>query len=147
MECGLPQWLSGKESTCNAGGLGDTGLIPGWGSSPGGGQDNPLQYSCLENSMDRGAWWTTVHGVTKSQTGLKRLGTHAVNYLFISKVGKENLHFTINRAFVFILSESMLGLLNTAIKDCYIYLHKFCLFWIFPSYIFTVTKETFYNNN
>ena len=123
------------------------GLIPGSERYHGGGQDNPLQYSCLENSMDRGAWWTTVHGVTKSQTGLKRLGTHAVNYLFISKVGKENLHFTINRAFVFILSESMLGLLNTAIKDCYIYLHKFCLFWIFPSYIFTVTKETFYNNN
>ena len=49
---------------------GDTGSIPGLGRSPGAGSDNPLQYSCLENSMDRGAWWATVHGVTKSQTQL-----------------------------------------------------------------------------
>ena len=48
----------GTESACNAGEL---GLIPGSGSSPGGGHGNPLQYSCLENSMNRGAWWTTVH--------------------------------------------------------------------------------------
>ena len=41
--------------------------IPGWGRSPGGGHGNPLQYFCLESSMDRGAWWATVHGVTKSQ--------------------------------------------------------------------------------
>ena len=45
---------------------GDTGLIPGSGRSPGGGNSNPLQDSCLENSMDRGTWWATVHGVTKS---------------------------------------------------------------------------------
>ena len=48
----------------------DAGLIPGSGRSPGGGNGNPLQYSCLENPMDRGAWWATVHGVTKSWTGL-----------------------------------------------------------------------------
>ena len=53
-----------KASACNAG---DLGLIPGSGSSPGEGNGNPLQYSCLENPMDRGAWWATVHGVTKSQ--------------------------------------------------------------------------------
>ena len=46
---------------------GDMGSIPGSGRSPGEGNGNPLQYSCLENSMDRGAWWATVHGVTKSQ--------------------------------------------------------------------------------
>ena len=46
----------------------DTGLIPGLGRSPGGGHGNPLQYSCLENLMDRGAWRATVHGVTKSWT-------------------------------------------------------------------------------
>ena len=51
-------WPSGKESTCNAG---DTGLIPGSGRSPGGGHGNPLRYSCLENSMDSGAWRATVH--------------------------------------------------------------------------------------
>jgi len=51
----LPLWLSDKESACSAG---DTGSIPG----------NPLQYCCLENAMDRGAWWTTVHRVSKSWT-------------------------------------------------------------------------------
>ena len=62
---GLPQWLSGKESTCNAG---DTGLIPGSGRSPRREHSNPLQYSCLGNPIDRGAWQATVHGVEKSQT-------------------------------------------------------------------------------
>ena len=51
------------------------GLIPGSGRAPGGGNGNPLQYSFMENSMDRGAWWATVHGVAKSQTRLKRLST------------------------------------------------------------------------
>ena len=55
------------ESSCNAE---DLGSIPGSGRSPGGGCGNTLQYSCLENPMDRGAWWATVHGVTKSQTWL-----------------------------------------------------------------------------
>ena len=54
-----------KESACNAG---DLGSIPGSGKFPGGGHDNPLQHSCLENPMDREAWWATVHGVIKSQT-------------------------------------------------------------------------------
>ena len=56
---GFPHDSDGKESTCNAG---DLGSIPGLGRSPGGGNDNTLQYSCLENPMDRGAWWVTVHG-------------------------------------------------------------------------------------
>ena len=55
----------GKQSACNAEDLGST---PGLGRFPGEGNDNPLQYSCLENSMDRGAWWTIVHGVTESRT-------------------------------------------------------------------------------
>ena len=59
--------LDGKESACNAG---DSGLSPGSGRSPGERNGNPLQYSCLENSMDRGAWQATAHGVTKSQTRL-----------------------------------------------------------------------------
>ena len=54
---------------CNAG---DPGSIPGLGRSPGEGNGNPLQYSCLDNSMDRGAWWATVNGVTKSQTRLSK---------------------------------------------------------------------------
>ena len=68
---GLPQWCSGKESTCNAEAEGDVGLIPGLGTSPGGWHGNPLQCSCLENPMDRGAWWATVHRGSQSQTRLK----------------------------------------------------------------------------
>ena len=51
----------GKESACNAGDSEDPGLIPGFGRYPGGGHGNLFQYSCLENPMDRGAWWATVH--------------------------------------------------------------------------------------
>ena len=58
---------SGKESTYNAGDTGNAGLIPGSGRCPGEGNGNLLQYSCLENSIDRGAWQTTVHAVAKSQ--------------------------------------------------------------------------------
>ena len=57
----------GKVSACN---VGDLGSIPGSGRSPGEGNGNPLQYSYLENSMDGGTWWATVHGVTKNQTWL-----------------------------------------------------------------------------
>ena len=57
----------GKESAYNAG---DSGSIPGSGRFPGEGNDYPLQYSCLQNSMDRGAWWVIVHGIAKSQTWL-----------------------------------------------------------------------------
>ena len=65
LESGLPLWLNSKESTCNAG---DIGSVPGWGRSPGEGHGNPLQYSCWENPMDRGAWQATVHRVAQSQT-------------------------------------------------------------------------------
>ena len=64
----LCKGLSGKESACNAGDAGDTGSIPGLGRSPGEGNGNLLQLSCLKNPMDRGAWWATVHGVTKRWT-------------------------------------------------------------------------------
>ena len=63
----FPGGSVGKDSACIAG---DLGSIPGSGKSPGEGNGNPLQYSCLENPMDRGAWWATVHEVAKSRTGL-----------------------------------------------------------------------------
>ena len=63
----FPYGSDSKESACN---VGDPGLIPGSRRSPGERNCNALQYSCLETSMDRGAWWTTVHGVTKSWTQL-----------------------------------------------------------------------------
>ena len=65
-----------KKPLANAGDIRDSSLISGSARSPGGGHSNPLQYSCLENPMDRGAWWATVHGVTKSRTQLKWLSMH-----------------------------------------------------------------------
>ena len=64
---GFPGGSDGKESACNTE---DPGLIHGSGRSPGEGNGNPLQYSCLENSTDRGAWWATLHGVAKRRTRL-----------------------------------------------------------------------------
>ena len=69
---GNPLYADSYRSTCDTG---DLGLIPGLGRSPEEGNGNPLQYSCLGNSMDRGAWWATVHGVTKSWTRLRETTT------------------------------------------------------------------------
>ena len=76
---GFPGGSDGKESTCNAA---DLGSIPGSGRSPGGENDNPLQYSCLGDPMDRGAWWATVHRVAELGT-TERL-THARTALHCS---------------------------------------------------------------
>ena len=61
----------------NAGDIGEAGWISGLGRSPGGGHGNPLQFSCLENPMNRGGWQDTVHRIPKSRTQLKQLNTHA----------------------------------------------------------------------
>ena len=76
------------KNPANAGNIRDVGSIPGLGRSPGGGHDNPLQYSCLENPMDKGAWRATVHRVAKSWTrlkGLSPLAAHVHIYVFIYK--------------------------------------------------------------
>ena len=70
---GLPRGINGKESACNVGGV---GLISGSGRSPAEGHGNTLQYSCLQNPMDRGAWWATVRGVTLSRTRQKQLNIY-----------------------------------------------------------------------
>ena len=62
---GLPSWHGGKESACQCSRLKRCGCDPSLGRSPGVGNGNPLQHSCQENAMDRGAWWATVHGVSK----------------------------------------------------------------------------------
>ena len=92
---GFPGGSDGNMSACNAG---DPGLIPGSGISPGEGNGNPLQDSCLENYMDIGAWWATVHGIVKSWT---RLGDFAWT---IRIVGDMNIHvqvFVSNTSFSF----------------------------------------------
>ena len=76
----VPAWVSQvvlmvKTLPTYEGDIRDSSSVPGSGRSPGGGHGNPLQYSCLENPMDRGAWWATVHGVAKSQAWLKWLST------------------------------------------------------------------------
>ena len=65
-----------KNLLANAGDVRDAALIPGSGRSPGGGHGNPLQYFCLENLMNRGAWWATVHSVAKSWTRLESFSMH-----------------------------------------------------------------------
>ena len=82
-----------KNLPINAGDLRGAGSIPGLGRSPGGGHGNPLQYSCLENPMDRGAWWATVRRVAKSWTRLKRHNT--------SKGHPETIHLKSKRIFIF----------------------------------------------
>ena len=81
---GFPGGSDSKESTCN---VGDLDLIPGLGRSPGGGQVNPLQYSCLENPMDRGAWQAMVHSVAESgtteATEHARTRAHIYTYIYI----------------------------------------------------------------
>ena len=72
-----------KNPPANAGDVRDPGSISGLRRSPGGGHGSPLQYFCLENPMDRGAWWATVHRVTKSQSQLKWLDTHARMYSWL----------------------------------------------------------------
>ena len=71
-----------KNLPANVGDIRDTGLIPKSGRSPGGWHGKPLQYSCLENSMDRGAWWARVHGIAKSQTWLS-MQTHISFLIFL----------------------------------------------------------------
>ena len=80
----MAQWV--KESACSAGDTGDMGPIPGLGRSPGEGNGNLFQYSCLEDPMDRGAWWTTVHGVPKSRTGLSDFTSLKIYTIRISEI-------------------------------------------------------------
>ena len=80
MQLGFRSGSDGKESACN---VGEPGSIPGSGRSPGEGNVNLLQYSCLENSMDRGVWRVTVHGAAESWTGLRTEQQQAANIVAI----------------------------------------------------------------
>ena len=87
--------------------MGDLGSIPRLGRSPGEGNGNPLQYSYPENPMDRGAWWATVHGVTKSRTWLRD-----PTFILRNRFTKVNFHLIV---LVFFTSSSMMG------EECYLF--------------------------
>ena len=91
---GLPHWLSSKESACSAGDPGDMGSVPGFGRCPGGGHGSPLQYSSLDNSMDRGAG-VTDQRVTKGHTQLKWLSTHKLRNTFRPHFYQDGPYFLI----------------------------------------------------
>ena len=91
---GFPGGASIKNPPANSRGIKDVGLIPGSERSSGGGHGNPLQYSFLENPMDRGAWWATVCRVAKSWTQQKWLSSHAQQPNSLSKIRKVSPHHT-----------------------------------------------------
>ena len=82
---GSPDGSVDKEPTCSAGNTGDASSLLGSGTSPGGGHGSPLQYTCLENPMDRRAWRATDHGISKSQTRLKWAPTHKILKVLITR--------------------------------------------------------------
>ena len=114
----FPGGSDGKESACN---VGDPGSISGLGRSPGEGNGNLLQYCCLENSMDRGIWWATVHGVTKSRTWLS-------NFTFY--VGCIDIY----NYYVFLLDWSLCHFVVTFLISCNLLYFKVYFVWYEDSY-------------
>ena len=90
---GFPSHTVVKNPPASAGGAGDSGLIPELGRWPGKGNVNSLHYSCQENSMDRGAWWATIHGVTKSQTRLSDFTSLLPSLAFGSSLNHSGILF------------------------------------------------------
>ena len=102
----------------NSGNAADMGLIPALGRSSGIGNGNPLQYSCLENSLDRGAWWATVHGATKNWT---QLSTHTQTHREKAKAMKERVGHSFIHSFKVLI-------ITTGNKNS----QRRCFFWIVP---------------
>ena len=129
---GFPGGSEVKASGCSAG---DLGSIPGLGRSPGEGNGNPLQHSCLENPMDRGAWWSTVHGVAKSRTRLSDF-TFTFTLLFISTI----MDLSCSSVYIFISSFISLCFISHSLKSGFLELRflwssvVWHLRWIFFSF-------------
>ena len=105
----IPGVSDSEESVCNAG---DLGSIPESGRSPGEGNGYPLQYSCLENSRDRGAWWTAVHGIIKSQTRLSDNTLTMLQWAYIEDQGLVEVDLSA------ILERAMPKIVQTTIQLC-----------------------------
>ena len=93
----FPGGSVGKESACN---VVDSGSIPGSGKSPGEGNINSLQYSCLENCMDRGAWWATVHGVTEFDRTEQLTLSLSSQYNLFTKLYQFHMYSKVNHLFI-----------------------------------------------
>ena len=127
---GFPGGASGKAPTCQCRlDIREAGSIPGSGRSPGGGHGNPLQYACLENPMDRGAWWVTVHSVAQSQTRQKRLSMQTSTgspALSATKVANLNTNVSVITSAVNDLDAPVRR--SEAGEDIYIYIQSICYF-------------------
>ena len=120
--------------------MGDPGSIPGSGRSPGEGKGNPLQYSCLENSMDRGAWWATVYGITKSWTRLS-------DFTFFLSIMKLNIRlhvfsdvcwvfcFSLLWFFLFLDSYFYIGFFKNWFVEILYVLWRLILSWLCTAYV------------
>ena len=133
------QGSSGKECDFNAGDARDAGSVPGWGRLPGGGNGTPLQYSCLENSIDKGAWWAIVHGVAKSNTRLSDWT------LIVLKPGRAVSLELVNLQFVPILPQ----VLRTGAHNCAVTVIEKLTFYCNTKWMYNVLMcfwhKTYYN--
>ena len=134
---GLPQWLRGKESTCDAEDTGDPGLIPGSGRSPGGGHGNPLQFSSMENPLDRRSWKATVHRVSRSQTQLKQQSTRINHQRFIHNCIALNFTHQLSACYC-VITNTILTIIPTKITLCVLYIRE-----LFPNRILGEPLENF----
>ena len=141
----LPGGSGGKESASN---VGDPGLIPELGSSLGEGNDYSVQYSCLENSMDRGPWWATVHGVAKSWTQLSRWARsptpeNLMGYSFIIKGevgrGRKSLSF-LSRYHDSIMNSSRLGKGGFSLHSQTRSVHKLLFFYVCKEHVLKIAN-------
>ena len=122
--CWLPRWLSGKESVCNTG---NADLIPGWERSPGEGNGTAVQYSCLENPMNRGAWQATVQLVTKESDTTEQLT------LFNLKYSNHQVKFLGKNPFKLLWSLNTLWNISTIVLCIIYFLHCLSFLALNPS--------------
>ena len=125
--------LQVKEYTHNTQDPGDAGLIPGLGRSPGGGNGNPFQYSCLENSMDRGTWWATVYGVAQSQTWFSTFWFSSVQSLSLVQLFTTSWTAASQASLPITNSRSLLKLMSIQLVIPSSHLILFCPLILLPS--------------